>query len=349
MAKTTASYTIMDYTDGLTLITGIDCNLPLTQIYDTTTQTFSPSWDGATSMQLTPTVIKVGSTSVSILADITSKSWARRYSGATDWTTVVSGSNGETISSDGVLAITTNKLTGNYWQIDYRFTGSYYDQTLKLTFPIEIKVTLSRVANGTSFVVARAYTVGGNQFKNSTPSSLSILSEIIRGTTHDQTDITYQWAKSTNGVDWTDLTVAEVASAKSATLVVVPDLIDSFAMFRCKLTDTDSTSDTYNDSFYTEGVSILDMTDPYQAIVESSAGSFFKNSIGSTVLKCRLFQNGTEIDTAGTLYTYTWTQNDKDGNASTNTAWASATKTGKSLTVSHDMIDTKGTFFCEVN
>ena len=44
MAKTSASFTLMDYTDGISLITGIDSNLPLTSLYDTSNQTLNPSW-----------------------------------------------------------------------------------------------------------------------------------------------------------------------------------------------------------------------------------------------------------------------------------------------------------------
>ena len=61
MAKTSASFTLMDYTDGISLITGIDSNLPLTSQYDTTNQRLNPSWAGSTSLQLTPNVIKAGS------------------------------------------------------------------------------------------------------------------------------------------------------------------------------------------------------------------------------------------------------------------------------------------------
>ncbi len=42
MAKTSASFTLMDYTDGISLITGIDSNLPLTSLYDTRTRLSIP-------------------------------------------------------------------------------------------------------------------------------------------------------------------------------------------------------------------------------------------------------------------------------------------------------------------
>lgn len=247
MAKTSASFTLMDYTDGVSLITGIDSNLPLTCLYDRESHKLNPSWAGTTSLQLTPKVIKAG-TSTSLVSSMTNKKWYRRLAGATSWTEVVSSSNGETINSTtGVLVVNQDKLTGDTWQIDYKFTGTYYDEVLKLTFPVEIVITFSKVANGTSFVVARAYTVDGDTFKNkTTPSSLTIKAELIRGADPDTTDLTYKWEKSTNGSTW------ETLSAVTDTLSVTPSMVDSFAMFRCTITDTDSSSETNGQSFTTE-------------------------------------------------------------------------------------------------
>ena len=348
MAKTSASFTLMDYTDGISLITGIDSNLPLTSLYDTSNQSLNPSWAGETSLQLTPVVRKAGGGDV--VSSMTSKAWKRRLAGEATWTTVTSGSNAETINATtGVLTVAQDKLTGDVWQIDYKFTGTYTDAVLGLDFPIEIVITLSRVANGTSFVVARAYTTGGSQFKNGAPSSLSMKAELIRGTTQDTTNLSYQWKKSTDGTTW-----ANVSGGTTSTLAVTPIMVDSFAMFKCSILDTDATSDTYNKSYDTEAVSILDVTDPYQAVIESTAGTFFKNGTGSTVLICRVYQNGTEIDSTGTDLTYTWTKTDKDGVAVAFTPTAVAygsivTTKKKAISISHDDVTVKATYFCSVN
>lgn len=350
MAKTSASFTLMDYTDGVSLITGIDSNLPLTSLYDTSTQTLSPSWEGSTSLILTPSILKAGS-STSLISLMTNKKWYRRIAGG-DWTQVISGSNGETMNNTtGALTVAQDKLIGNVWQIDYKFSGTYPDPVLLLDFPIEIKVTLSRVANGTSFVVARAYTTGGSQFKNELPSSLVIKAELIRGTTKDNTNLSYEWKKSTNGNSWTTVT------GSTDSLSITPSMVDSFAMFKCIITDTDSASDTYNQSFETEGVSILDVSDPYQAVIESTAGSYFKNGSGSTILICKVYQNGVEVDETGASMTYTWTKTDKNGAAVTSfdpsgVAVSSkgilATKK-KAISVSSSDIDVKAVYFCEVS
>ena len=72
MAKTSASFTLIDYTDGISLITGIGSNLPLTSLYDTSNQSLIPSWAGETSLILTPNVMKAGS-ATSLLATMSSK------------------------------------------------------------------------------------------------------------------------------------------------------------------------------------------------------------------------------------------------------------------------------------
>ena len=348
MAKTSASFTLMDYTDGISLITGIDSNLPLTSLYDTSNQSLNPSWAGTTSLQLTPVVRKAGGSDV--VSTMTGKTWKRRIAGASTWTTVTSGSNEETINATtGVLTVASDKLTADVWQIDYQFSGTYTDAVLGLAFPVEIAITLSRVANGTSFVVARAYATGGSQFKNHSPSSLSLKAELIRGTTADTTNLSYQWKKSTNGTIWEN-----VATGTSATLSVTAAMVDSFAMFKCSILDTDANSDTYNKSYDTEAVSILDVTDPYQAVIESTAGSYFKNNTGSTTLICRVYQNGEEIDATGASLTYSWTKTDKDGTAVAFTPTAVAhgsivaTKK-KAISVSHDDVTVKATYFCSVS
>ncbi len=131
-----------------------------------------------------------------------------------------------------------DKLTTDVWQIDYQFSGTYTDPVLNLAFPVTIVITLSRVANGTSFVVARAYATGGSQFKNHSPSSLqSRLSSSAVPPRTRQTSTTS--GKNDQRTVWED-----IAGATAATLTVTPSMVDSFAMFKCSILDTDATSDT---------------------------------------------------------------------------------------------------------
>jgi hypothetical protein len=83
-------------------------------------------------------------------------------------------------------------------------------------------------------------------------------------------------------------------------------------------------------------------------VIESTGGEVFKNGVGTSTLKAKLFQNGAEIDAAGTGYTYTWSVLNKDGTAR-NFADASASKTGKTVSVGTSDVDVKSTFICTVS
>lgn len=341
MAKASSSYTIMDYTDGVTLLGSIESNHPRTVLYDTTTQTHNPSW-ATTALTLTPKLTKAGSTT-DLVGTLKSGKWQRKIPGG-EWTDVVSGSNGETVvAATKVLTVNQNKMIGNIWQVEYKFVAVYTDPILQLDLDYEMIASFSRVSNGTSFVVARAFTPGGDQFKNGNPASLKIKAELIRGTTQDTTNLTYAWEKSTNGTTWSAVT------GSTSELTVTPAMVDSFAMFRCKITDTDASSDTYQDVFTTEGVTILDVSDPYQIHIFSSAGNFFKNGVGTSVLTAIVYQDQQEVDSEGTGFTYTWTMTDKDGNNVPSAGGVTFPKTGKTLLITHDMITVKGTFFCSID
>lgn len=82
--------------------------------------------------------------------------------------------------------------------------------------------------------------------------------------------------------------------------------------------------------------------DGYSIMIESSAGSQFKNSTGSTTLSAKILQGSTELDPDGTLFTYSWKKFNKLGNQVTFSA------STKSITVNADSIDEKATFSVEV-
>lgn len=78
-----------------------------------------------------------------------------------------------------------------------------------------------------------------------------------------------------------------------------------------------------------------------QVSVTSSAGTVFKNGTGETDLTAVTFLGGKEVDTGGTLYSYTWAKYDKNGN------FVGATS-GKSITVYARNIDEKETYIVTV-
>ena len=94
-------------------------------------------------------------------------------------------------------------------------------------------------------------------------------------------------------------------------------------------------------------VTLMDLDDPIQVVIDSSGGDTFKNGLGTTDLTAVLYRNGVEIDAYNTggnyTYTYTWTMYE-DKKLSTKFG----TKTGKQIQVSSDDVNGKAVFKVEV-
>ena len=153
------------------------------------------------------------------------------------------------------------------------------------------------------------------------------------------------------GIGWRKLTnTANTYTGVSTRLITIyPSAVPNVATFKCVITDTDSTSDTYNSKFY-DTITFTDLSDPIQCTIVSSGGDTFVNGNGSTTLTARLFQAGAEIDTSSPYsYTYKWYKYDKNATLVTNWGGTGVNyKTGKTLTVSSSDVDVKSTFRVEV-
>lgn len=185
-------------------------------------------------------------------------------------------------------------------------------------------------AAGQNAVVFSLFAPNGTVFVNGA-GSLTIQTAAYVGSAPIASGATYAWEKYVGG-KW-----EAIAEQTGATLTVAGSTVSGTASFRGKM--------TYGGKVYQDVITLTDKTDNYQAVIESTGGSIFKNTVGTSTLTCRLFQNGKEVDTAGTAHTYQWTRRDKDGNAlDASGAW----KTGKSITVTGADVDSKTTFVCEV-
>ena len=99
---------------------------------------------------------------------------------------------------------------------------------------------------------------------------------------------------------------------------------------------------TYQGVTYTSIETVIDKIDNYQAVIVSSGGDVFYDGTGSTTLTCKLYQNGSEKDTDGTMFTYTWHRLNKSGTEITPIPFG----TGKSITVNANQVDDLATFVC---
>lgn len=136
-------------------------------------------------------------------------------------------------------------------------------------------------ATGTSAVTFQVYAPNGTVFVNGT-GSLTLNTIAYQGNTKMTSGMTFQWAKYSAGT-WTN-----ISGATAATLTVNGSDVAGLASYRCTM--------TYASKQYVDVINLTDKTDNYQADIDSTAGDVFKNSVGSTCLICRLWQNGTEVD-----------------------------------------------------
>jgi len=83
-------------------------------------------------------------------------------------------------------------------------------------------------------------------------------------------------------------------------------------------------------------------------IIESTGGNILKNGVGSTTLTARLYQNGDEIDSGGTGYTYKWSKWQNNAMVPNFGGTSNPYKTGKSLSVGSADVDNTTTFKVEV-
>jgi len=348
MAVSVGQITIVDYNDALTLTGFITSNHPKTQRYSADTSTYTPDWS-SDPLVLTPSLFILGSGDDQITSSaVQSVTWQRKPS---DQSTFSSLTSGEAVSGakNHILTVSANKLTGSLSAIEYLCTVIYHDDSTGMNLTHKMSINLSKVIDGNNVAVAAIHAPTGNVFKNSEPSSLSAAAELYRGATLDDTQLSYQWFRYAPGTpdegagaDW-ELMTGETSS----TLTVTPSMVGGLQQFKVKITDNDTASPTYGDAFF-DVIAFIDMTDPIQVVIESSAGTTFKNGVGSTTLSAVLFQHGEEIDSGGTAYTYTWTITDKNGDARTFDGGAS-TKTGKSISVSTADVDVKSTITCTVS
>jgi hypothetical protein len=357
MSKAQGQFTIIDYNDALTLTGYIGSNLAKTQMYNPDNSTYSPDWS-STNLVLTPSLYIIGTTTDQITSsNVTSVKW---YIGSSETAITTSGNYALSGTKSHILTVKGNTMAG-LAGIDYRCVITYKDSSTGLSITHPLTISFSRVVNGGGIVDLLVTTPEGNVYKNTEVATLTAKAELWRGSTVDTTNVSYKWAimdasvtsSSSSGYDadfgvgWKKLsdTSGKYTGTTTATITIYADAVDSYAVFKCCATDTDSTSNTYNSKFY-DVATFIDNSDPLQVVITSTGGDVFKNGQGSTTLTAVVYQAGEEVDASG-KGTYTWTKYNKDGEI--DTSWGtSGKKTGKTLSVSTSDVATKATFMVDV-
>lgn len=337
------SKSIVDMADNGRLFVSLGSNLPTTQIFDEPTNSYAPDWT-STNLVITPSVM-LNENVIENTDSNLSVVWKRKKSDGVEYNLTT----GETVNNKQ-LTVSQNKLGDETsGLIAYVAHVSYTNQD-GTTSTATSEVTFSMVKNGEggekgppgekgdpgdrgeSAVVLLVYTPNGNTFMNNT-GTLLIQAVAYYGTQQITSGASFSWKRYESG-SW-----ITISGADSDSLTISGSEVSGVASYKCVM--------IYDESVYEDVVSLTDKTDNFQAVIESTGGSIFKNTLSSTDLKCRLFQGGSEVDASGSIYTCWWYKLNKDGNS---TIWhnGAVRKAGKSISVNGNDVDEKTTFVCEV-
>ena len=225
------------------------------------------------------------------------------YTGATKVTpvlgTITGAPTGMTVTAGAAanneipltIAIASNTTLGNASQLNGVVN-------VPVTSPVEttLQIQWSKVntgATGASVYVLTIYAPGGTVFTNGLANdtdSLTIKAQYYYGTTDytANTKAQFLWEKFVSGA-WTTVQ-AEATGGSGNTLTVNASDVHGSATYRCRARYNSGSVYNY------DTITIIDKTDNYQADIDSTAGDIFKNTVGTTCLICRLWQNGAEVD-----------------------------------------------------
>lgn len=361
--------TVVDVSDAPVLNAFITASRPTTQVYSQTSGNYNPSY-ASTPQVLTLNLTKAGSTA-SILGGTSNVRWyyvdgATKIEITSKTTTdnqFVSGANNQVLTSK--LNIDVSKGGARF-----EVTGVWRDPLtgLDVNFSADIDLFLTQIGKETQ--VLNVYAGNGTTFRNNTPASLTVNADLYRGNvlTNDtkQLKFFYQDTSITGstvagydadgGIGWhlcssktagqTPNVEPTATTTSQGVLTVTPAAVVNSQTFKVVCINK---SGTFNGSKSSGLCTLVDMSDPYSLMLDSSAGNIFKNRQGVTTIKARLYRNGEELDVNGTGKTYKWSKYDKNGVMDANFGTTgNAYKTGKSITVNASEIAAKAMFKCEV-
>lgn len=205
-------------------------------------------------------------------------------------------------------------------------------------------------ATGANAVYAQVWTPSGNVVRNNS-GTLTASINVYSGSTL-VTPSAFKWyiqnpaATTTSlgdtdgGNGWELLTSTDThgtTNYTTATITIPASAIPSVASFKCVA--------TYNSIKYSDVCTVTDVSDPIQIVI--TGVNVFKNGQGTTTLTAHLYQAGTEIDSAGTAYTYTWALYDSNNNEITPVY--TSVMTGKSVTIDARDVNVRGNLTCSIS
>lgn len=361
--------TVVDVSDAPVLNAFITASKPTTQVYSQSSGSYNPSY-ASTPQALTLNLTKAGSTA-SIVGGISSLHWYVVDGSSKTEITSKDNTTNEYISGGHNESLTTKiNLSVNKGSKRFEASGTWRDPLTGLDVQFSAQIDLFLTQIGKESQVLNVYAGNGNTFRNNTPASLTVNADLYRGNEltngnkqfkffYQDTSITSSSAAgydADGGIGWhlcsrtttgqTPNVEPTATTTSQGILTVTAAAVVNAQTFKAVCINKGG---NYNGTKTSGLCTLVDMSDPYSLMLDSSAGNIFKNRQGSTVLKARLYRSGEELDTEGKGKTYKWTKYDKNGVMDANFGGSgNAYKTGKSITVNASEIAAKANYKCEV-
>ncbi len=335
--------TIVDLNDGKSINLYLGSNVATTQIFNKENSSYVPNWTVSPFLVITPEVYVTGVATNQVARLKGVPVW--KINGSTTLATygAVAGT-----ASPYALTIKNNMTSVNQMQVECEVI--YVDAETLAETKAKTSITYTKSTNAGQLICAIAYAPQGTVFKNGAASTLKAHCDMWRGSSIDNTKVTYKWYKLGSGT-WTEINTANAGGITGFTSneITIPEsAVLNFDSFKCEIKDTDTASGTYNTAV-SDIISFADMSDPYQVEITAPSGTTLTSGLTSTSLTVNCWQNGKLLpDSFFTGATCTWRKFNKLGVQ--DTAWGTAgVKTGRSLTVTRDEVSVAATFTVEIS
>lgn len=285
------SYTIRRLIDGKTLNFILQSNQALTQIFTPDPSTYAPNYSASPYLVITPSLLISGETGDQIAKLKAAPTW--KINGSSTLSTF-----NATAAASSPYALTIKKNMTDVSQMVVECEAIYVQPVTLVEMPVKATITLTKVSNTGSSIIAVCTAPNGTVFKNGLVSTLTAKCEMWRGSSVDNTGVTYKWFKQVSGV-WTEITSANAAGITGYTtgeITIPASAVLNYATFRCDIKDNDSGSSTYNKTV-SDYISFVDMSDPYEIDVEFPTGDGVVSG-GSTKVRVQVRQGATRMDSS---------------------------------------------------
>ena len=335
--------TIVDLNDGKSINLFLSSNRPATQIFNKENSSYSPSYVSSPYLVISPEIYVSGATGNQVAQLAGAPTW--KINGSADLTAFSA-----TAGTVSPYELTIKKNLTDITQLVIECTVTYVDPETSARTIAKATHTITKVENTGQQIRAVCYAPNGSVFKNGLTGSLTAHCDLWRGSTIDDSKVTYTWYRLENGT-WTKLIASNTYGITGCTtneITIPASAVLNIDSFKCVVKDTDTASGTYN-SEVSDIITFADMTDPYMVEIQAPQGTTLTSGMTSTVLTVNLWQNGAQLDNSFfTDATVTWRKYNKLGVQ--DTSWGTnGKKTGRSLTVTRDEISVAATFIVEIS